>query len=58
MARRIREYCVHCGRSWVQDWEDPPECPYCPGEPICKGCNEPESECTCDDDEENSEEEP
>lgn len=29
MRRYAREYCYWCGHTWVQDWEDEPECPRC-----------------------------
>ena len=31
MGRYIVQKCPNCGRSHLQDWEEPDECPYCDG---------------------------
>ena len=35
MSRRITVTCNICGRKYLQDWEEPDECPYCDGEEEC-----------------------
>jgi len=45
MSRRVTEYCGRCGAHWQQDWEDPPECPYCTG---CEN-DEDDYHSDCDD---------
>ena len=32
MGRYMTQRCPNCGRRYLQDWEEPDECPYCDGE--------------------------
>ncbi len=48
MARWTTEHCSRCGATWGQDWEDPPECPYCSDTDQCDNCQEPADDCTCE----------
>ena len=31
MGRYFAKRCPNCGRTYMQDWESPDECPYCDG---------------------------
>ena len=33
MGRYFAKRCPDCGVTYMQDWEEPDECPYCNGEP-------------------------
>jgi hypothetical protein len=49
MSRRVTESCLQCGATWTQDWEEPPECPYCGDEPYCQRCGVHVDDCDCAD---------
>ena len=49
MGRYMTQRCPNCGARYLQDWEEPDECPYCDGETQPEEVEDPDDDDRCDE---------